>query len=53
MVNKKDKYIFSLKAILWTYIIMCIIIAGLNYGYASKAPKNVADAIGNSFRIDK
>ncbi|WP_434577443.1 4Fe-4S binding protein [Thermoanaerobacterium thermosaccharolyticum] len=45
MVNKKDKYIFSLKAILWTYIIMCIIIAGLNYGYASKAPKNVADAI--------
>ncbi|MEX1308001.1 MAG: 4Fe-4S dicluster domain-containing protein [Eubacteriales bacterium] len=26
-----------LKAILWIYIVMCIVIAGLNYGYAPKA----------------
>lgn len=30
-----------LKTILWVYIIMCIIIAGLNYGYASHAASQV------------
>ncbi len=26
-----------LKAVLWIYIIMCLAIAGLNYGYAGRA----------------
>jgi len=34
-----------LKTIIWIYIILCVIIAGLNYGYASKAPENVARVI--------
>jgi len=34
-----------LKTILWIYIILCFIIAGLNYGYASKAPRNIAQVI--------
>lgn len=31
-----------LEAILWIYIILCIIIAGLNYGYAGKATPSIA-----------
>lgn len=32
-----------LKAILWVYIILCLVIAGLNYGYANHAkPENAA-----------
>ena len=31
-----------LKMILWIYIILCIVIAGLNYGYASKASPQAA-----------
>ncbi|MFZ7121565.1 MAG: 4Fe-4S binding protein [Eubacteriaceae bacterium] len=31
-----------LRMILWAYIILCFIIAGLNYGYASKATPEVA-----------
>lgn len=34
-----------LKTILWTYIILCVIISSINYGYASKAPQNVARII--------
>ena len=34
-----------LKAILGTYIILCLIIAGLNYGYASRATTEVASFI--------
>ncbi len=34
-----------LKIILWIYIILCIIIAGLNYGYAKKAPAEIAHII--------
>lgn len=34
-----------LKIILWVYIIMCIIIAGLNYGYASRADAQTASFI--------
>lgn len=37
-----------LKGILWVYIILCLVIAGLNYGYASKASPEVAEFI-NSF----
>jgi len=31
-----------LKTILWVYILLCIVIAGLNYGYASQATPSVA-----------
>ncbi|KNZ42620.1 4Fe-4S binding protein [Acetobacterium bakii] len=31
-----------LKIILWIYIILCLVIAGLNYGYASQASPEVA-----------
>ena len=34
-----------LKTILWIYIILCVIIAGVNYGYAAKAPANVQRVI--------
>ncbi|UWG99091.1 4Fe-4S binding protein [Dehalobacter sp. DCM] len=34
-----------LKAILWIYISLCIIIAGLNYGYASHATEDTAKLI--------
>ena len=34
-----------LKSILWIYIILCVVIAGLNYGYAAKAPQNIAEII--------
>lgn len=34
-----------LKILLWTYIILCIGIAGLNYGYANTAPQATANWI--------
>ena len=34
-----------LKLILWIYIILCIIIAGLNYGYARNASGEIAKMI--------
>lgn len=34
-----------LKTILWIYIILCIIIAGLNYGYAGRATPEAASLI--------
>ncbi len=34
-----------LRGLLWTYIILCLLIAGLNYGYASRATPDVAAAI--------
>jgi len=42
MANNKTLELKILKAILWIYIILCIIIAGLNYGYASKATAEAA-----------
>jgi len=42
MNSKKTREITLLKLILWVYIILCIIIAGLNYGYASRAPASIA-----------
>jgi len=38
-------YLKLLTIILWIYIILCVIIAGLNYGYADKAPQNIAKII--------
>ena len=34
-----------LKTILWIYIILCVIIAGVNFGYAAKAPANIQRVI--------
>ena len=34
-----------LKTILWIYIILCVIIAGVNYGYAGRAPESVQQVI--------
>ena len=44
-VEKRRIYLNLLKIILWIYIILCFIIAGLNYGYAAKAPPVVAKII--------
>lgn len=44
-MEKQKYYLKLLKIILWIYIILCFIIAGLNYGYASNAPKPVAETI--------
>ena len=43
--GKRGIYLNLLKLILWIYIILCFIIAGLNYGYAAKAPPAVAKII--------
>ncbi len=41
----KNTELKTLKTILWVYIILCIIIAGLNYGYADRADSQVAEKI--------
>ncbi len=38
-------YLTVLKTILWVYIVLCIVIAGINYGYAPNAPQSVAKVI--------
>lgn len=43
--NRSGLYLKLLKAILWTYIALCFIIAGLNYGVATKAAPEVAHLI--------
>src|SRR6056297_439514 len=40
-----QKELKILKIILWVYIVLCIIIAGLNYGYARNASDDVAKFI--------
>lgn len=45
MNNNRRMDLKILKAILWTYISLCIIIAGLNYGYASHAAASTAKFI--------
>jgi Pyruvate/2-oxoacid:ferredoxin oxidoreductase delta subunit len=42
MVKNKKLELRILKAILWVYIILCIVIAGLNYGYVSRATPSAA-----------
>ncbi len=44
MKNKNTLRVI-LKTILWVYIILCIIIASLNYGFAAKAPEKVKEFI--------
>ena len=45
MTQSKERELVALKAILWIYIILCFVIAGLNYGYVKQAPESVAKAI--------
>lgn len=45
MNNKKNIYLKLLRIILWIYIIFCFVIAGLNYGYARKAPQSISKLI--------
>ena len=40
-----DKKLRLLKIILWTYIILCFIIAGLNYSYVKTAPESTSRII--------
>src|SRR6056297_426723 len=44
-MKKDTKELKILKIILWIYIILCIIIAGLNYGYARNASDDIAKYI--------
>lgn len=44
-MNNSSRELKILKAILWTYICLCIIVAGLNYGYASHASEETAKFI--------
>ncbi len=45
MHTKKPLELTILKAILWVYILLCILIAGLNYGYASQASPSISGFI--------
>ena len=45
MMKETTKELTALKILLWTYIILCILIAGLNYGYANTAPQATAKLI--------
>jgi len=45
MNPNKDGEIRILKTILWVYIILAIIIAGLNYGYANQSDSSIAEFI--------
>jgi ferredoxin-type protein NapH len=45
MEKKSTIYLKLLKIILGIYIILAILIAGLNYGYARTAPENIASSI--------
>lgn len=42
MDTKKTLELTLLKIVLWVYIILCLVIAGLNYGYTSHAPASIA-----------
>ena len=45
MEKNSTIYLKLLKIILGTYILLAILIAGLNYGYAPTAPENIASII--------
>jgi ferredoxin-type protein NapH len=42
-MNETSKEKMALKAILWVYIALCVLIAGLNYGYAPRADEKTAE----------
>lgn len=51
MNTKRHLELTILKAILWVYIILCLVIAGLNYGYASHAPASISAFITWSWQF--
>lgn len=51
MLKEKNKDLVLLKTILWVYIILCIVIAGLNYGYVKSAPESVAEFIASAWHF--
>jgi len=51
MRNKENRDLFFLKMILWVYIILCIMLAGLNYGYVKTAPESVANFITSAWHF--
>lgn len=44
-MDKKTTYTRILRTILWIYIILCVIIAGVNYGYAPRASEEIKHII--------
>lgn len=51
MQKERNKDLFLLKTILWVYIILCVDIAGLNYGYVKSAPESVAKLITSAWHF--
>ena len=51
MLNKANKDLSLLKIILWIYIILCLILAGLNYGYVKTAPESTARFITSAWHF--
>ncbi|MEI8199515.1 MAG: 4Fe-4S dicluster domain-containing protein [Eubacteriales bacterium] len=45
MKTDKSIEVKILRAILWIYVILCLVIAGLNYGYANRAAPEIAGFI--------
>lgn len=45
MTRTRTRELTLLKALLWIYIILCFILAGLNYGYVKTAPESAGKAI--------
>src|SRR6056297_2006357 len=43
--TNRTKEIRILKTILWLYIILAILLAGLNYGYANRSDSSIAEFI--------
>ena len=44
-VKRRTDELALLRGMLWTYIVLCVVIAGLNYGYVKVAPEPVAQLI--------
>ena len=51
MSKDTDRELTILKIVLWIYIVLCFIIAGLNYGYAKTAPESIAKIITLTWHI--
>jgi polyferredoxin len=50
-MSNKNKDLLFLKTILWIYIILCFILAGLNYGYVKTAPEPEAKLITSAWHF--
>lgn len=50
-MSNTNKELTLLKIILWIYIILCLILAGLNYGYVKSAPESTARFITSAWHF--